>query len=112
MRQLKPKEVQEYLAQAENNTQPMPVLLDVREPHEFEYCHIENSVNVPLGQIPAELQELDPEQEYVLICHHGVRSQRAGMFLAGNGFDADKLINLVGGIEAWACEVDPSMPRY
>lgn len=87
-----------------------PVLLDVREPSEFEYCALEGAINIPLTRIPGALNQLDPEQEYVLICHHGVRSQRAGAFLASQGFR--KLINLVGGIEAWACDIAPEMPRY
>lgn len=87
-----------------------PVLLDVREPSEFEFCAIEGAVNIPLSRITEATSSLDPEQEYVLICHHGVRSQRAGAFLAAQGFE--KLVNLVGGIEAWACDIAPDMPRY
>jgi len=87
-----------------------PVLLDVREPAEFEFCALEGSINIPLTRIPEAVARLDPEQEYVLICHHGVRSQRAGAFLAAQGFE--KLINLVGGVEAWACDLAPEMPRY
>lgn len=103
---LSPKQVQEHLQTATDK----PVLLDVREPSEFEFCAIEGSLNIPLGQIAGALNRLDPAQEYVLICHHGIRSQRAGSFLAANGFH--NLINLVGGVEAWSHEVDPGMPRY
>ena len=108
MRQLTPQQVEKYLQHA----RVKPVLLDVREPFEFEICQLEDSVNLPLGHIPSEFEKLDPELEYVLICHHGIRSQRAGVLLAGNGFDSDKLINLAGGIDAWACDVAPDMPRY
>ena len=87
-----------------------PVLLDVREPAEIEICAIEGSINIPLARIPESLSKLDPEQEYVLICHHGMRSQRAGAYLEGQGFE--KLINLTGGVEAWACDVAPEMSRY
>lgn len=87
-----------------------PVLLDVREPSEYEFCALEGSINIPLPRLPEAVSRLDPEQEYVLICHHGVRSQRAGAILAAQGFE--KLINLVGGVEAWACDVAPEMPRY
>ncbi len=106
MRQLSPQQVFELLQQSESK----PVLLDVREPFEVEICAIDGSINIPLHQIPTALEDLDPAQEYVLICHHGMRSQRAGVILAANGFD--KLINLVGGIDAWACNVDSGMKRY
>ncbi len=106
MRQLKPIELQEYLRQASET----PVLLDVREEEEFSICAIKDSVNIPLSRLPDVLQEHDPDATMVLICHHGMRSQHAGVFLEGH--DYDKLINLVGGIDAWASDVDPSMPRY
>lgn len=106
MRQYSPQQVLELLQQ----DGPKPILLDVREPFEVEICAIEGSINIPLHQIPEAVAELDPEQEYVLICHHGMRSQRAGMIMAAQGFD--KLINLVGGIDAWACNVDSGMKRY
>lgn len=106
MRQLSPQQVLELL----NKSEPKPVLLDVREPFEVDICAIDGSINIPLHQIPAAIEELDADQEYVLICHHGMRSQRAGMIMASQGFD--KLINLVGGIDAWACNVDPGMNRY
>ncbi|ALP52190.1 hypothetical protein Tel_02965 [Candidatus Tenderia electrophaga] len=106
MRQLSPQQVLELL----NQDEPKPVLLDVREPFEVEICAIQGSINIPLHQIPEAVDELDAEREYVLICHHGMRSQRAGVILAANGFE--HLINLVGGIDAWACNVDSGMKRY
>ncbi len=106
MRQLTPTQLIQHLQTATVK----PVLLDVREPSEFAFCAIEGAINMPLAHIPDSANNLDPEQEYVLICHHGVRSQRAGAFLTAQGFE--KLINLVGGIEAWACDIAPDMPRY
>lgn len=106
MRQLSPNQVLELIEQP----QTKPVLIDVREPFEFEICAIEGSRNIPLSQINTVAEELDPEQEYVLICHHGMRSQRAGMIMGAQGFE--KLINLVGGIDAWACNIDSIMKRY
>ena len=106
MRQLSPQQILELINQAENK----PVLLDVREPFEVEICSIEGSVNIPLNQFPVAVEALDPEQEYVLICHRGLRSHRAGMIMASHGFG--KLINLVGGIDAWACDIAPEMTRY
>ncbi|MDD5578883.1 MAG: rhodanese-like domain-containing protein [Methylobacter sp.] len=85
-------------------------LLDVREPNEFQYAHIDNSVLIPLNQIPKRLGELDAQQEIVVICHHGMRSQQAADYLEHSGFK--NIANLKGGIEAWSCECDSSVPRY
>jgi len=87
-----------------------PFLLDVREPNEFQYASIENSVLIPLNQIPQRLGELDPQQEIVVICHHGMRSQQAASYLVHSGFINIK--NLTGGIDAWSCHCDSSVPRY
>ena len=85
-------------------------LLDVREPHEFQYAHIVGSVSIPLNQIPQRLTELDPQQDIVVICHHGMRSQQAAGFLERSGFS--HIANLKGGIDAWSCDVDSSVARY
>jgi rhodanese-related sulfurtransferase len=85
-------------------------LLDVREPFEFEYAHIADSVLIPLNQIPQRLQELDLYKEIVVICHHGNRSMQAANFLAQVGFK--NVSNLVGGVDAWSLECDSSMARY
>jgi rhodanese-related sulfurtransferase len=86
------------------------LLLDVRESHEFEYAHIANSVLIPLNQIPKRLGELDPQQEIVLICHHGMRSQQAANYLVQSG--CKNIANLTGGIDAWSCACDSSVRRY
>lgn len=91
------------------NEQPL-FLLDVREPNEFQYARIENSVLIPLNQIPQRLGELNPQQEMVVICHHGVRSRQACMYLVNSGFE--NVSNLTGGIDAWSCNCDSSVPRY
>ena len=88
----------------------MLVLLDVREAFEFNYAHIEGSLLMPLGDVPARLQELDPSQEIVVICHHGVRSQMAANYLSDAGFD--RVSNLAGGIDAWSLACDASVRRY
>ncbi len=86
------------------------ILLDVREPNEFEFAHIDGSVLIPLNQIPQRLREIDIDQDIVLICHHGMRSMQAANFLAQVGY---KMIsNLVGGIDAWSIEVDSTVARY
>jgi rhodanese-related sulfurtransferase len=85
-------------------------LLDVREPHEFRHASIPNSVLIPLNQIPKRLAELDPLQETVVICHHGMRSQQAANYLERSGFK--NITNLKGGIDAWSRECDSSVARY
>lgn len=107
MRQIRPIELKQWL---DDPQRPPPLLLDVREPWEFERCHIPESRLVPMGTVPARLAELDPDRETVVICHHGVRSYHVARFLEHNGFK--KVINLSGGVDAWAKEVDPSMPFY
>lgn len=87
-----------------------PLLLDVREPWEYRTCRIEGSTLTPMSTIAARAQELDPETETVVICHHGVRSAQVARFLERNGFS--NLYNLQGGVHAWASQVEPAMPRY
>lgn len=86
------------------------VLLDVREPEEFALCRIEGSVLIPLGDLGARASELDPDAATVCICHHGIRSAHAAAALVRAGFT--RVANLSGGVEAWANDVEPSMPRY
>ncbi len=92
------------------NTNSNPLLLDVREPWEFEKCHLENSQLTPMRQIPSALNELDPEQEIIVICHHGIRSRSVAAYLSSNSFN--NVVNLTGGIDAWAKYVDQSMTTY
>ena len=86
------------------------VLLDVREPHEFNHAHIEGSVLIPLNQLPQRLGELDKNQAIAVLCHHGMRSQQAANFLVHNGFI--QVANVQGGIDAWSRECDSSVRRY
>lgn len=85
-------------------------LLDVREREELEICSLKGAQHVPLGELPGRLEELDRSKPLVCVCHHGVRSAHAAHFLAEQGFDL--LYNLSGGVDRWATEVDPEMPRY
>jgi rhodanese-related sulfurtransferase len=89
---------------------PPPLLLDVREPWELSLASLPQVVNIPMAQIPDRLEELAPDREIVVICHHGSRSLLVAAFLKQNGFDA--VINLTGGIDAWSREVDPAVPIY
>jgi adenylyltransferase/sulfurtransferase len=85
-------------------------LVDVREPHEWQIARLERAVLMPLHSLPQRLNELDSSRTVILYCHHGVRSLRALEFLRQMGFR--KLLHLRGGLDAWAREVDPRMPRY
>ena len=87
-----------------------PVLIDVRKPWEFEVCHIDGSVSVPLAELQARLAELPGDRPLVMVCHHGVRSFYAAAWLQQMGF-AD-VWNLAGGVAAWATQVDPAMRQY
>ena len=107
MRQVSAPQLHESLADPQRGK---PVLLDVREPWEFEPCRIAGSVSMPMRGIPARYRELKRDAEIVMVCHHGARSFQAGMFLEQMGFTG--IINLHGGVAAWARDVDPTMPTY
>jgi sulfur-carrier protein adenylyltransferase/sulfurtransferase len=97
------------LSERLNKLEPLH-LIDVREPHELEISRLEGAQLIPLGQMAARLSELDSAREIVLFCKSGTRSTRALELLASAGFR--KVKNLKGGINAWAREVDPSLPVY
>jgi rhodanese-related sulfurtransferase len=87
------------------------LLLDVREPWEYEAARIDGSNHIPMGEIPARFnQELDPESHIVVVCHHGVRSMNVTAWLRQQGFE--KVQSLRGGIDRWAREIDPTVPLY
>lgn len=89
---------------------PAPVILDVREPWEVALAAMPGIVAIPMGQIPARADELDPARPVVCVCHHGMRSMQVAMFLERRGFT--DIWNLSGGIDAWSRQVDPSCPTY
>ena len=103
-------EITVHELQAKRNAGEDFVLLDVREAEEVALVQLPHSVHIPLGDIPSRLQELDPEAEIVVYCHHGVRSLRVVHFLRQHDFA--QVVNLAGGIDAWANEIDPRMARY
>jgi adenylyltransferase/sulfurtransferase len=84
-------------------------ILDVRQPHEYEINNL-NGVLIPLDQLPSRVSELDSSRDIVVHCKMGARSARAVDFLRQAGFR--KIRNLVGGIDAWAERIDPTMSRY
>lgn len=86
------------------------VLLDVREPMEWEIAHLDRAVLMPVAQVPARMNELSTADEIIVYCKTGIRSGRITNFLRDVGFR--KVKNLVGGIDAWAEKVEPEMPRY
>ncbi len=103
-------EITVHELQAKRNAGEDLVLLDVREADEVALVQLPHSAHIPMGDIPSRLQELDPEAEIVVYCHHGVRSLRVVHFLRQHDFA--RVVNLAGGIDAWANEIDPRMARY
>ena len=85
-------------------------VLDVRETHEWQICHLEGATLIPLGELPSRLLELDSSEEYVVHCKMGGRSAQAVDLMRKAGFA--KVHNLTGGINAWAEKIDPTVPRY
>lgn len=106
MKEFSAEQLQQFLQSSDAD----PLLLDVREEWEFDRCHIDGSVLVPMGEIPSQFNELDPNRVTVVICHHGIRSRSVGIYLEREGFD--DVINLSGGVAAWAKDVDVSMAVY
>lgn len=110
MQTLSALQLAQWLAAVPTSTSNTPFLLDVREPWEWDLCHLPQAVHMPMNRVPDRITELDPETDIVCICHHGMRSAQVGFFLERNGFT--RVYNLAGGLHAWAEEVDTSMTRY
>ena len=86
-------------------------LIDVRETDEWAVAHLPQAELIPLSQFQQRATEaLSPDETIVLYCHHGMRSARAQGYLMGQGYA--KVLNLTGGIDAWATQIDPTMKRY
>ena len=107
MQQIRPRQLADWLS---DDSRRKPVLLDVRETWEFALCSLPGAQHIPMHLIPLRLAELSPDDEIVAICHHGGRSMQVAMFLERQGYST--LHNLMGGVDAWATEVDPNLPRY
>jgi rhodanese-related sulfurtransferase len=86
------------------------LLIDVREPHEYQICKIDGATLIPMRTIPANLQQLDTDDEVICYCHHGVRSLDVVVWLQGQGVATAR--SLAGGIDRWSLEIDPRVPRY
>lgn len=106
VRSLTPREVVELLSASGTAL----TLLDVREAWEYERVHLPDCLHIPMDELRARLGELHSEQTYVVFCHHGNRSLQVAAFLQARGFE--KVINLTGGIDAWATDCEPSLSRY
>ncbi len=104
-------EISPYELQRLRNQGDPLVLLDVREPWEFDTARIEGSLLMPMGDVPGRAnQELDPEAHIITICHHGMRSLNVAVWLRNQGFEHAQ--SLSGGVDGWTATVDPSVPRY
>lgn len=102
---ISPTELNERLKKGEKVN-----LIDVREVWEYETAHLEAAKLLPLSQFNEWAGSLNPEEEIIVMCHHGIRSANVCMFLLRNGFE--KVVNLDGGIDLWSKEVDDSVPLY
>jgi rhodanese-related sulfurtransferase len=85
-------------------------ILDVREPWERDICRFDDSIDIPMAELPERVGELPADRSLVVICHHGMRSLHATQWLRAQGYDA--ACNLQGGIDAWASQIDLAMKRY
>ena len=86
------------------------VLVDCREPWEYEIVHLHNAMLIPLGELSTRTSEVPREGDVVVYCHHGIRSRRGAMILRAAGIPHAR--SLAGGIDDWAATIDPSLPRY
>jgi len=115
MEHLTPQQVADWV---NDSSLVPPVLLDVREPWEFDRVHITGSVPMPMSTLPSRLMEIealqqsssDAAQAIICICHHGARSMQVAAFLEQQGLE--NIANMSGGVHAWSQQVDPAMPTY
>jgi rhodanese-related sulfurtransferase len=103
--EITPKAVKERLDLGEKF-----LFIDVREAWEHEKARIEGSTLIPMREIPASRAQIEQAEDVIVFCHHGMRSMDVAVWLRGQGFDQAR--SMSGGIERWAAEVDPSVPRY
>lgn len=103
--EITPQELQEALLDNKKL-----LIIDVREPHEFNLCKISDSINFPLTILPEQWHQIDLNADIVTLCHHGIRSLKAAAFLKQKG--AQHVKSLKGGIDAWTTLIDPTLQRY
>ena len=100
-----PKEISERIKSGDKFK-----FIDVREPLEYEIARLEEAELLPMSRLGDWIETLNPEDETVIMCHHGIRSANVCMFLVRSGFE--KVFNLEGGIDLWSQTVDENVPRY
>lgn len=105
LQQIPPSDLSRRLA----STEP-PLVLDVREPGEIAIARMKEALEIPMNDVPRRLDEIPQDREIVVVCHHGMRSAQVASFLLDRGYE--RVLNLAGGIDAWALHVDPSIRRY
>ena len=103
--EITPEELKVRLDRGEKIT-----VIDVREPVEYDICHLKEARLIPMRELPDCIGELNPKDLIIFYCHTGIRSMQAALWFSQNGFTNVK--NLEGGIDAWAETIDPSMERY
>jgi rhodanese-related sulfurtransferase len=104
-RDLTPEQLRDLIAQGRT-----PRLIDVRDPDEFALCHLPGAESHPAPQFAEWSRDLDPEQEILIYCHHGIKSLHAVMQLTARGFR--RVMHLRGGLDAYSLRADPGIPRY
>lgn len=109
MQELRPAEYRQRWSEQDEQAGRV-LLLDVREPHELEISRLPQAIHIPMGEVPARLDEIARGRTLVVLCRSGGRSAQVAQFLERNGFD--DVYNLAGGINAWAEEIDPALEVY
>ncbi len=104
------KEISAPEASILRDTNEDVIFIDVREDSELEICRIENALHIPMNEIPDRCEALPLDRPLIVFCHHGMRSMNVLHYLESRGFE--NVINMAGGIHAWATEVDTSTQRY
>lgn len=104
------QEINPIDAAAMRNQTPKALFLDVREAPELAICRIEGALHIAMSELPPQLTDIPQDHPVIVLCHHGMRSRQVIQFLQAQGFD--NLLNLNGGIHAWAQEVEPEMATY
>ena len=110
--QIPPSALPDWRAPATAEHLPQPLDVRARAGWQSESAHPAGAelLQMSMHTIPARLGELDPDRPVAVLCHHGVRSQHVAAFLAHHGFE--RVANVVGGIDAWSVQADPTVPRY
>tara|TARA_B100001063_G_scaffold246031_1_gene283696 strand:+ start:1328 stop:1651 length:324 start_codon:yes stop_codon:yes gene_type:complete len=106
MQEKSAKEVNEMI-----KANPVLKIIDVRELWEYDMGHIENSTHIPMSKIPDSVNLFSDSDDYVIVCHHGIRSRTVALYLEQKGVKAN-LYNLSGGMEQWSDDVDSSITKY